>query len=154
MSRPKTPPPPALDDHWMEQLAWLMDNCIRIGPWSIGLDGLIGLIPGIGDVAGSVVSALIIVGAMQRGTPRSAILRMVLNVGIDSLVGSIPLAGDVFDFAFKANIKNVAIYRESVSGTRKPLKDWAFIIMVALMLLAVIALPLLALVYVVKLLTT
>lgn len=135
------------DDPLIEQLAWLMDGCLRIGPWSIGLDGFLGLVPGLGDVAGGVVGAFIIARAMQNGVPRAAVLRMVVNVGIDSLVGSIPFAGDLFDFAFKANMKNVEIYKESLSGTREPIRDWGFIAVVALILAASIVLPVLGLFY-------
>jgi len=86
-----------------------MDESIRLGPWSIGLDGLLGLIPGFGDMAGAVVSAVIILRAMQSRIARSAIVRMVLNVATDSVVGSVPFLGDIFDFAYKSNVRNVEI---------------------------------------------
>jgi hypothetical protein len=127
-----------------------MDSSIQIGPISIGLDGLVGMIPGFGDVATNIVSALIIIRAMQNGVHRAAILRMVLNLGIDTLLGSVPVAGDVFDFAFKANMRNVQIYRESMSGTRKPARDWVFIALVTLLLIALIVLPILGLIYLVE----
>jgi hypothetical protein len=140
----------SFDDPVSEYLAWLMDSSIQIGPVSIGLDGLIGLIPGFGDVATNIVSALIIVRAMQHGVHRAAILRMLLNLGIDTLLGSVPIVGDVFDFAYKANVRNVQIYRESMSGTRKPSRDWAFIALVVLFLIAMIVLPILGLIYLVE----
>ena len=65
---------PPKEDPFLDWLAWLMDESIPIGPWKIGLDGLIGLIPGFGDMAGAVVSAVIILGAMQSGVARSAIV--------------------------------------------------------------------------------
>ncbi len=144
----------AFNDPLSEYLAWLMDSSIQIGPVSIGLDGLIGLIPGLGDVATSIVSALIILRAMQHGVHRAAILRMLLNVGFDTLLGSVPVAGDFFDFAFKSNIRNLQIYRESMSGTRKPMKDWAFIAMVVVVLVALMILPILGLIYLVKLIAS
>jgi len=140
----------AFDDPVSEYLAWLMDSSIQIGPISIGLDGLIGMIPGFGDVATNIVSALIIVRAMQHGVHRAAILRMLLNLGIDTLLGFVPIAGDLFDFTYKANVRNVQIYREAMSGTRKPIRDWAFIAMVALFLIAMIVLPILGLIYLVE----
>jgi len=76
----------------------------------------------------------------------------VLNVGIDSLLGAIPFIGDLFDFAFKSNIRNLAIYREALSGDRMPVKDWSFVILVMSIMLALIALPLMTMVYVVRLL--
>jgi hypothetical protein len=138
------------DDPLSEQLAWLMDSSIGLGRFSIGLDALVGLIPGLGDVLTTMVSVLIVGRAMQNGVPRAAILRMLLNLGIDTVVGSVPIVGDFFDAAYKANIKNMRIYRESLSGTRAPLKDWAFIAFVAVILLIMIVLPLLGLLYIVQ----
>jgi hypothetical protein len=139
------------DDELAEQIAWLMDSSIRIGPISIGLDGLIGLIPGLGDVVTNLMSALIIVRAMQHGVHRAAILRMLLNLGIDTAVGSVPVVGDFFDFAFKANTKNIQIYRQSLSGERKPHRDWLFIVLVVAFLIAMIVLPILGLIYLTQL---
>ena len=139
------------EDEFAEQIAWLMDSCIRIGPISIGLDGLIGLIPGLGDVVTNIISGMIIVRAMQHGVHKAAILRMLLNLGIDTAVGSVPVVGDLFDFAFKANIKNIQIYRQSLSGQRKPHRDWLFIAFVIAFLAAMIVLPLLGLIYLTQL---
>ena len=138
------------EDPFIEWLAWLMDESIRIGPWSIGLDGFLGLIPGLGDMAGAAVSTLIIARAMQSGIPRSAIIRMVINVAVDSLAGSIPLAGDIFDFAYKSNVKNLQIYRQTLRGERRPVKDWGFIVLVFAILLMIVALPIVGLVYLAK----
>jgi hypothetical protein len=140
------------EDPLLEWLAWLMDRSIKIGPWSIGLDGFLGLIPGIGDITGGAISSYIIARAMQVGVSRGAIARMVLNVAIDSLLGAIPLVGDIFDFAYKANVKNVEIYREAIRGARHPVKDWGFIILVFVLLAVVIALPIIGLVYLGRLL--
>jgi hypothetical protein len=139
------------DDELAEQIAWLMDSSIRIGPISIGLDGLIGLIPGLGDVVTNALSGLIIIRAMQHGVHKAAILRMLLNLGIDTVVGSVPVVGDFFDFAFKANTKNIQIYRQSLSGERKPHRDWLFIALVVAFLVAMIVLPILGLIYLTQL---
>jgi hypothetical protein len=130
-----------------------MDESLRIGPWSIGLDGFLGLIPGVGDMAGGAVSAFMIGRAMQAGVSRAAIIRMVMNAGVDSLLGSLPFLGDIFDFAFKANTKNLQIYREALRGERRPVKDWAFISVVVLLMAIIIILPILGLIFLVKLLT-
>ena len=140
------------EDPVIEWLAWLMDDSIRIGSWGIGLDGFLGLIPGIGDMAGAAISALIVARAMQSGIAKGAIVRMVVNVAIDSLVGAVPFAGDLFDFAFKSNTYNLQIYREAIRGERKPLRDWLFIAIVSIILLVVVVLPILGLVYLTKLL--
>jgi hypothetical protein len=139
------------DDELAQQIAWLMDSSIRIGKFSIGLDALIGLIPGLGDVVTNAMGAVIVMRAMQRGVDRSAILRMLLNLGVDTAIGSIPVVGDLFDFAYKANTKNLRIYRESLSGTRKPLRDWGFNVLVIALLLALIVLPVLGLIYLAQL---
>jgi hypothetical protein len=141
-------------DELSERIAWLMDSSIRIGPFSIGLDALIGLIPGLGDVVTNLMSGIIVVRAMQQGVNRSAILRMLVNMGIDTAVGSLPVVGDIFDFAYKANAKNLRIYQESLSGARKPLRDWGFIALVIAILLAMLVLPVLGLIFVVQLVTS
>ena len=155
MSRTSRRPEPLLyDDPLAEQLAWLMDSSIGIGRYSIGLDALVGLVPGFGDFLTGLVGMWIVLRAIQGGAHRAAILRMLVNLGIDSLVGSIPVAGDLFDFAFKANVRNLKIYRESVSGTRAPLKDWGFIVVVVLILLLMMALPILGLLFIVQWITS
>src|SRR5436309_15792186 len=143
---------PLKEDPLVEWLAWLMDESIRVGPWALGIDPLIGLIPGFGDMAGAVVSSILIARAMQNGIAKSAILRMVINVAVDSLGGAIPFVGDIFDFAFKSNAYNLRIYREALRGERKPLRDWFFILFVALVLLAIIVLPIIGLIYLTRLL--
>ena len=142
-SRKREPIP--FDDLVAEQLALLLDSSIGIGPYSIGLDGLVGLIPGLGDVLTDLMGMLIVVRAMKNGVHRSAILRMVANLSIDALVGAIPVVGDLFDFAYKANTKNIQIYRESLSGGREPLKDWGFVVLVVVILLVLLILPLISL---------
>jgi hypothetical protein len=135
------------DDPFLEWLAWLMDESIPIGPWKIGLDGLVGLVPGFGDMAGAAVSAFIILGAAQRGIARSAVIRMVINVAADAFLGSLPLVGDIFDFAYKSNTRNIQIYRDALRGERRVVKDWVFIGFVALMLLVIFSAPLIGLIY-------
>jgi hypothetical protein len=139
-------------DPLLQWLTWLMDESIPIGPWSIGLDGLLGLIPGLGDMAGAAVSSILILRAMQQGIAPSAIIRMVLNVGMDSMLGSVPFVGDIFDFAYKSNVRNLEIYREALRGDRRPLKDWTFIALVLTLLLAILAFPILGLIYLARLL--
>lgn len=130
-------------DPVIEYLEWLTERVIRIGPWSFGLDGILGLIPGLGDVAGGIVSAVIIARAARAGIPRAAVARMMANVAIDSVLGAIPIAGDLFDFLYKANTKNLEIYRQSLMGRRQSGRDWGFVILfvlgVALLLFVPIA---------------
>jgi hypothetical protein len=133
-------------DPWLERLAWLMDKSIPIGDkWSIGLDPLLGMIPGLGDALGGMISSMIIGRALRDRLPRAAVIRMVLNVAADSFVGSIPFVGDLFDFAFKANSKNLEIYRQALRGERNAKRDWLFIVLVALIVLALLAIPMITL---------
>ena len=151
MARRK-PRPYLEEDPLIEWLAWLMDNSVRLGPWSVGLDGFIGLIPGIGDMATAAVSAVIIARAMKSGIPKSAVMRMVVNVGLDSLAGAVPFFGDLFDFAFKSNTYNLQIYREAIRGERQPVRDWFFILFVSLILVVIVVIPIVGLVYLGRLL--
>jgi hypothetical protein len=94
----------------LRSLAWLLDNSIPLpGGYRIGLDPIIGLVPGLGDAIGALISAFIINEARSLGAPRSILLRMLGNVVIETAVGAIPFAGDVFDAAYKANTRNLAL---------------------------------------------
>lgn len=118
-----------------------MDRWIQIGPFSIGLDGLLGLFPGLGDVSGGLISAYIIGKAARDGVPRAALARMITNVAIDTLVGAVPLVGDLFDFVFKANTKNVQIYREALAGPRNTGRDWGYVSLFVGAVLLIVAVP-------------
>ncbi|MDX1541874.1 MAG: DUF4112 domain-containing protein [Geminicoccaceae bacterium] len=95
----------------LEKFAHLLDEQFRIPGtnYRMGLDGLVGLIPGIGDTATALLSSYVILEAYRLGVPNSLIARMLANIGIDWAVGSIPVLGDVFDVAFKANRRNVSM---------------------------------------------
>jgi hypothetical protein len=117
-----------------------MDGVIPIGNWSIGLDPLIGLLPGIGDLIGALISMVIVVRAVQTGVPRIAVARMLANITIDTLIGSIPLFGDAFDFAFKSNLKNLRIYEQSLIDRRSTtVRHWGFFIALFLGIAALFA---------------
>jgi hypothetical protein len=92
-------------------LAKLLDNAIAIPGtgWKIGFDPIVGLIPGIGDLIGAVLSGYIILEAARAEVPAFTLTRMLLNVGVDTLLGAVPAVGDVFDAAWKSNTKNVAL---------------------------------------------
>lgn len=97
----------------LEQLAHLMDNAFLIPGLNrrVGLDSVIGLVPVVGDIAGMLLSSYIVYEARRLGVPKWLVARMALNVAFDGVVGSVPLAGDIFDAAFKANRRNVALLR-------------------------------------------
>jgi hypothetical protein len=138
---PATPGGSPTPQAWIEKLAWVMDRSIPIGRWKIGLDGIIGLVPGLGDLVGALISAVIVAAGVQARLPRSAIARMVANVAIEAAVGVVPLLGDLFDMAWKANTRNVEIFREALRGERSPKKDSLFVTGVILAILAVLAIP-------------
>ncbi|GAA3537692.1 DUF4112 domain-containing protein [Zobellella aerophila] len=94
----------------LDRLAWLLDSAIRLpGGFRIGLDGIIGLVPGVGDLVAAGLSSYIIAEAARMKLPGTLLARMGLNVLLELLVGSIPVIGDIFDFAFKANKRNVRL---------------------------------------------
>ena len=99
-------------------LARLLDSAVRIPGTNIrfGADSIIGLIPGLGDMAGTVLSGYIVLVATRLGVPPSVVTRMLLNIGVDTLAGSVPLVGDLFDVGWKANQKNVALIERHVGN--------------------------------------
>jgi hypothetical protein len=129
-----------------EKLSWLLDNSIPLpGGYRIGLDGFIGLIPGLGDFFSGLLASLIVIKANQLGVPRSVLLRMVINVLIDTGVGSLPVIGDLFDFVWKANQKNselLAHYEQAPQQTarRSLLENMMFILAVVIVLALVVML--------------
>lgn len=119
-ARPSPPDPgdpysiPQPAPHWrlvrLRRAAWLLDRSIPIGGgYRIGLDPLIGLIPGAGDWIGAVFSFYLIYEAARLGLPFAALARMAANVALESLVGMVPMIGDFFDFVWQANIRNLHI---------------------------------------------
>jgi hypothetical protein len=136
----------------LRSIAWLLDNSIPLpGGWRIGIDALIGLIPGIGDAVGAAISAYIINEARNLGAPRSVLMRMTANVFIETLVGAIPFAGDVFDAAFKANMRNLALlerYQLDPIRSRRSsrLFVFGFSLLLFLLIVAMIAIPVLVVV--------
>jgi len=95
----------------IRQLAHLLDTAIAIPGTKIrfGLDPILGLIPGGGDLIAAAISAYMIYLAARSGLERSEIIKMIKNVAIETAVGSVPIAGDIFDIYFKANMRNLEI---------------------------------------------
>lgn len=105
----------------LHRLARLLDSSIGLPGtrFRIGLDGLIGLIPGVGDAIGALLSSYILAEAARLNVPKTVILQMGLNVLVDTLLGIIPILGDFFDMAWKANLRNVRLldaYAENPRG--------------------------------------
>jgi len=91
----------------LRRLSTLMDSRFQLGAFRFGLDGLLGLIPGLGDVLTSAVSLYIIIQGARLGCSPGVLVRMGLNLALENLLDIIPLVGNVFDFWWKANTKNV-----------------------------------------------
>lgn len=98
----------------MERLSWLLDSVLRVPGtnWRIGLDGIVGLIPGIGDISAGAISSYIVYKAYKIGLPFPVIGRMILNVILETIIGIIPFFEDIFDIVFKANQRNVKLMKE------------------------------------------
>jgi uncharacterized protein DUF4112 len=127
--------------------AQLLDAGIRIPGTEIrfGIDPILGLIPGAGDAAGAVLAGWILVEAFRMGASRATLLRMAGNVAIDAAVGTIPILGDIFDFAWKANLRNVALLERHLTAPlhAKRADRWVVVLVISGML--VLGLGLLAL---------
>ena len=102
----------------LDRLSRRMDTAFRIPIIGrrVGWDGLLGLVPGIGDALSVAPAAYIVLESHRMGLPPDKVARQVVNVGVDSLIGLIPIVGDLFDMGFKANRRNVGILREHVEA--------------------------------------
>jgi hypothetical protein len=139
------------DDENLDLLSHVLDDFIRIPGTSIrfGLDGIVGFIPGIGDLIGGIASCIIIIAAWMRGVSYVTVVRMVANVAIEVVVGLIPVLCDMFDIAWRANRRNYALLVGSVDEPRKhTLQSWLFLAAVCVVLAALVILPMLLLTWV------
>lgn len=102
----------------MRRLSTLLDNAIRVPGTSIGfgIDPILGLIPGGGDILGGVLSIYIVFEAFKLGLPRETLITMVANIALETLTGTVPVFGDIFDVAWKANVKNVELLETHVNS--------------------------------------
>jgi hypothetical protein len=112
-----SPQPRAVRIARIDALATLLDSAFVIPGTKIrlGLDSLIGLVPGIGDVITTLMALYIVREARALGAPRLVIARMLLNVAIDGGFGVIPVVGDMFDAMFCANRRNIALLRQHLA---------------------------------------
>jgi len=106
----------------LRRFAFLMDEAFVLPGTRIrvGIDALLGLIPGIGDVIGAALSTWIIAGALRHRVPPMVIARMVLNVAIDLIFGAVPVAGDLFDFMYEENMMNMRLLEKHRDRRRPP----------------------------------
>jgi hypothetical protein len=102
----------------LRRIARLMDSEFRVPMlgFRFGADAILGLIPGIGDALSGPIGAYLIYEAHRLGIPRSALLRMILNVAFDTGVGAIPVVGDIWDLFFRSNDRNMQILARHAGG--------------------------------------
>jgi Domain of unknown function (DUF4112) len=137
-------------DGTLQRLEFLLDEAFRVPGTGIrfGIDGIVGLVPGVGDVLAGLLSLIIPLAGWFRGVPYITLVRMAANLAIGVIVGSIPLFGDIFDIAWKANRRNYRLLRLHLAEPlRHTGRDWAFLILLAALLAIVFALPIVVLVW-------
>ena len=123
-------------------IALLMDNLLRIPGtnFRVGIDPLIGLIPGIGDTGSAMVSAIALIQAARRGMPKIILARMATNILLNELIGIVPVVGDAFSFWFKSNARNHRLVQEYAGGRRTARRsDWIFVFGILVLLVLLVA---------------
>ncbi len=123
---------------WVQRAGDLMDNRFRIPGTQIrfGLDAIIGLFPYVGDIAGFVMSGIMVLIMARYGAGGMLVLRMLGNILLDVLFGAVPLLGDIFDIAFKANRRNLRLLQEHYGEGKHQGSAWWFVGLVLALLLA------------------
>jgi hypothetical protein len=129
----------------LERLGWLMDDLFRIPVigWRVGLDAIVGLIPGLGDTATALVSFYIMASAVRYRVPKVTLLRMGVNIAIYFVGGLTPLVGDLFAVWWKPNIRNINLMRQratvsAAEAKRGRTSDWIFVALIVGGLLALL----------------
>jgi hypothetical protein len=131
-------------DRTLHGVEILLDEAFRIPGTNVrfGIDGIVGLVPGLGDVLAGLLSLISPLAAWSRGVPYITLARMAANLAIGVLVGSIPLFGDIFDIAWKANRRNYRLLVRHLDEPRRHTwRDWAFLWFLAGALALVFAAP-------------
>jgi hypothetical protein len=125
----------------------LLDNAIAIPSTDlrVGLDPLLGLFPGGGDGISLFFSVYIVLESLRFGLPKETLFRMIVNLVVDAIVGSVPMIGDLFDFAWKANARNIQLVESHLANPRpQTMSDrlfvWAIALVLILLLVGAIAL--------------
>jgi hypothetical protein len=135
IARGEQPKPQGLEH--LTALSYLLDRAFRIPgtQWRFGIDALMGLVPGLGDVIGSLVGAYSLWIARQLGAPIAVQGRMVMNLAIDGIVGLVPFAGDLFDFAFKAHTRNQALLAKWLESPHQTRRSSAVVLVLGLLVM-------------------
>ena len=123
---------PAVHERLRRYAYWL-DEGVRIPGTRIriGLDPILGLIPGAGDAAGALLSGAMVLQALRQGISRYAMLRIAANVVIDTVIGTVPILGDLFDAGWKSNQRNLRILeRHLAEPARATRSDRASVLLI------------------------
>ena len=144
-----------IDRLWLARfLADLLDQRFTIPGTSIriGLDPIISLIPGIGDLLANLTGSLILVIAAQLGVPKVVLVRMGINIAVNTVIGAIPIVGDVISIWFRSNVRNVELLQHYLGrhSKRVELGDWLFVIALIVGLLALMGAIIVAAVWMFK----
>ena len=142
-------------DETLRKLEILLDEAFRVPGTSFrfGIDGVIGLVPGLGDVLAGLLSLIIPLAAWIRGVPYVTLLRMAANLGIGVLVGTIPIFGDIFDVVWKANRRNYRLLcRHLGEPQQHTWRDWVFLLLLGAVLAVIFAIPVVLVLWLISLL--
>ncbi len=135
-------------------LADLLDRRFRVPGTDVrvGLDPLLGLVPGAGDAIAGFLGSFIVYVAAAQGVPRITLVRMALNIALNGLVGALPVVGDLFSFWFKSNVRNLELLERHApqGGAGATAPDWGFVVGLLFALVALVAGSVAALVWFVK----
>ncbi|MGE0445275.1 MAG: DUF4112 domain-containing protein [Vicinamibacterales bacterium] len=128
----------------LRRISSLLDSAVTVPGTSyrVGLDPILGVIPGLGDLVSPLFTIAVLWHARRLDVPKVVQLRMLFNVALDALFGVVPVVGDLFDFAWKANDRNMALLERHAYEEHRPRAgDWAFVIAAIAILLLLAALP-------------
>jgi hypothetical protein len=128
----------------LRRVAELLDSAFVLPgtTYRIGLDPIIGLVPGIGDLVSPIFTMALLWQARDVRVPKIVLTRMIFNAAVDAIIGAIPFAGDLFDFGWKSNLRNMALLeRHAYEEHRPSVGDWAFVIAMMALVIVLAAVP-------------
>lgn len=124
----------------LRRLVWWLDEGIRVPGTRIriGLDPILGLMPGLGDAVGALLGGSILVEALRRRVPQATLIRIVGNIILDTVVGAVPVIGDVFDWVWKSNRRNLQLLeRHSIEPLKAQREDRLIVVSLVSLLVAI-----------------
>ncbi|MEG4344196.1 DUF4112 domain-containing protein [Microcoleus sp. A003_D6] len=141
-SSPNTPSPYHVASlRRIRRISHLLDNAIPIPgtKYRIGLDPILGLIPGGGDLVSSIFAGYVVFKSAQMGVPQETLVKMAANIVFDTVAGTVPVAGDLLDVAWKANVKNIELLDAHLGSPEQGKKaDWLFVAALLLGLMLIV----------------